>query len=200
MVSYPTWMRTPSLIFLRQLVGGSYLEDCIRTPMFQRPYGWDDERERLLFDSILRGLPMGALTVLRTTLPLRFHEPEPTRFGFTDFILDGHQRLTALKVLLTTDKWLYDFESKALVLNGGDVGENCVPTKFFLKSADTFKAPPHLWHQVSRVADCVMDYPIAVVSLNSDDLEEIRDCMLRISLGGLAFTREDVDRLLQFKA
>jgi hypothetical protein len=73
----------------------------IRIPKFQRGLRWDDEDRRELFDSILRGYPIGTLLFWK-----RFAEAGPVEIGElriqaeerTDalWVVDGQQRLTTL--------------------------------------------------------------------------------------------------------
>jgi hypothetical protein len=70
-------------------------------PRFQRHEAWDHSRSTQLFNTILRGLPLGALLVLE----IGDEEPFVSRpltgapdrgEGVTEHLLDGQQRLTAL--------------------------------------------------------------------------------------------------------
>ncbi|GAB3653718.1 hypothetical protein GCM10027589_12030 [Actinocorallia lasiicapitis] len=75
----------------------------LRIPEFQRPFVWRSEQILDLFDSIERGYPIGTLLFWETDrrvpslsrigdLPAPPHPQE----GRASYVLDGHQRLTAL--------------------------------------------------------------------------------------------------------
>jgi uncharacterized protein with ParB-like and HNH nuclease domain len=85
--------------------------DDIVLPAMQRPFVWKDDRIRRLVDSLLRGFPIGALMLWKTStvqryrrLPRDLDTETPEVFTFetsTDasnkyLVLDGQQRLTSL--------------------------------------------------------------------------------------------------------
>ncbi|MEU0472900.1 DUF262 domain-containing protein [Streptomyces olivaceus] len=78
----------------------------IRIPRFQRSYRWDATDSERLFDSILRGYPIGNLLMWRKPAPaaditlgeLRFDAPERSD---ALWVVDGQQRLTTLIGALT---------------------------------------------------------------------------------------------------
>lgn len=73
----------------------------VRVPRFQRGLKWKQEDNRLLFDSILRGYPIGALLVWRKPAPadrvafggLTLDAPDRADAWW---VVDGQQRITAL--------------------------------------------------------------------------------------------------------
>jgi len=85
--------------------------DDIVLPAMQRPFVWKEDRIYKLIDSLLRGFPIGAIMLWRTSTVQRFRrmprdiDPEtPEVFNFetsTDsankyLVLDGQQRLTSI--------------------------------------------------------------------------------------------------------
>jgi uncharacterized protein with ParB-like and HNH nuclease domain len=86
-------------------------EGKLRVPYFQRPFVWKLDAMIDLFDSILKGYPIGDLV---------FWEPDTSDYASFDFvgnrnipkntespvnyILDGHQRLSILFSVLSSDK------------------------------------------------------------------------------------------------
>ena len=85
--------------------------DDIVLPAMQRTFVWKDDRIRRLIDSLLRGFPIGALMLWKTStvqryrrLPRDLDTETPEVFTFetsTDasnkyLVLDGQQRLTSL--------------------------------------------------------------------------------------------------------
>jgi hypothetical protein len=81
----------------------------IRIPPFQRSYRWDATDAERLFDSILRGYPIGNVLMWRKPAPeadiaigeLRFHAPEQSG---ALWVVDGQQRLTTLVGALTASE------------------------------------------------------------------------------------------------
>ncbi|AGP38459.1 hypothetical protein BE04_34875 [Sorangium cellulosum] len=79
----------------------SVAQGRLTTPFFQRPLKWDDEDRVALFDSILRGYPIGTLLLRR-----RRADGEPARLGSLELpgpeegdvleIVDGQQRVHTL--------------------------------------------------------------------------------------------------------
>ena len=72
-------------------------------PAIQRKFVWKNPQIESLFDSIMRGYPIGTLIFWKTKDRLRSVRnigecplPEPQEGDFVEFVLDGQQRLTAL--------------------------------------------------------------------------------------------------------
>ncbi len=75
----------------------------IKIPQFQREFVWDIKKSAKLMDSIIKGYPIGTFIFWKTKERLRSVRnlgnaklPEPNEGDFTDFVLDGQQRLTSL--------------------------------------------------------------------------------------------------------
>jgi hypothetical protein len=75
----------------------------IKIPQFQREFVWDIKKSSKLLDSIIKGYPIGTFIFWKTKEPLRSVRnlgnaklPDPIDGNFTDFVLDGQQRLTSL--------------------------------------------------------------------------------------------------------
>ena len=75
----------------------------IKIPQFQREFVWDIKKSSKLMDSIIKGYPIGTFIFWKTKERLRSIRnlgnatlPEPNEGDFTDFVLDGQQRLTSL--------------------------------------------------------------------------------------------------------
>jgi hypothetical protein len=85
----------------------------IRIPRFQRSYRWEASDSERLFDSILRGYPIGNLLMWRKPAPaaeitlgeLRFDAPERSD---ALWVVDGQQRLTTLIGALTASEHTVD--------------------------------------------------------------------------------------------
>ncbi|GAA4011295.1 hypothetical protein GCM10022384_65460 [Streptomyces marokkonensis] len=89
------------------------LSGRIRIPRFQRSYRWEASDSERLFDSILRGYPIGNLLMWRKPAPaaeitlgeLRFDAPERSD---ALWVVDGQQRLTTLIGALTASEHTVD--------------------------------------------------------------------------------------------
>lgn len=75
----------------------------IKIPQFQREFVWDIKKSSKLLDSIIKGYPIGTFIFWKTKERLRSVRnlgnaklPDPIDGDFTDFVLDGQQRLTSL--------------------------------------------------------------------------------------------------------
>ena len=76
----------------------------IKLPMFQREFVWEKEQSAKLIDSILKGFPIGTFIFWKTREELRSYKeivgnhtlPETPKGDYTQYILDGQQRITSL--------------------------------------------------------------------------------------------------------
>lgn len=108
----PATTARPEIIAVNDLLEG-VISGAIRIPRFQRPYVWGPDDMIQLFDSVLRGYPIGSLliwqtdrediTSLETVGPIKLPERgPPTR----QYVVDGHQRLaTLLGVLMLPENY-----------------------------------------------------------------------------------------------
>lgn len=78
----------------------------------QRPFVWDEEQIARLFDSIMRGFPIGTVLIWRTDATVKHQNfvadwsssidatgaDLPRSSGAKDIVLDGHQRLQSLLI------------------------------------------------------------------------------------------------------
>lgn len=72
-------------------------------PEFQREFVWTKEQAKQLMVSLTKGYPVGSLLFWKTDRPpeLKNIDKLPEKFGTTQVILDGQQRLTTLYMLIT---------------------------------------------------------------------------------------------------
>ena len=75
----------------------------VKIPQFQRDFVWTKEKSALLLDSMLKGFPIGTFVLWKTKESLRTIRnlggaklPETPEGDFTQYVLDGQQRLTSL--------------------------------------------------------------------------------------------------------
>ena len=75
----------------------------IKLPMFQREFVWEKEKSAKLIDSIIKGFPIGTFIFWKTREELRSYKdvgnhklPDTPKGDYTQYILDGQQRITSL--------------------------------------------------------------------------------------------------------
>ena len=75
----------------------------VKIPQFQREFVWTREKSAHLIDSMLKGFPIGSFVIWRTRETLRSIRnlggavlPSTPEGDFTQYVLDGQQRLTSL--------------------------------------------------------------------------------------------------------
>jgi hypothetical protein len=82
---------------------GNIGKGLVKIPQFQRDFVWTKEKSALLLDSMLKGFPIGTFVLWKTKESLRTIRnlggaklPETPAGDFTEYVLDGQQRLTSL--------------------------------------------------------------------------------------------------------
>ena len=102
MSSAPPPSAKPDIVPVDDLLE-SVMAGEIRVPRFQRPYVWSPDDMVQLFDSVLKGYPVGSLLMWQTDRPdissLDAIGPillPPARPGQKSYVVDGHQRLATL--------------------------------------------------------------------------------------------------------
>jgi hypothetical protein len=151
----PTTVK-PEVIFVEELLD-EILAGALRVPGFQRPFVWQPEQMRQLFDSIAKGYPIGSLLLWETERSLGSRDkigpftipPAPARP--VGYILDGHQRLTTLLAALCLPSsqplsahqadwqwWLwYDLAKQEFVhVTNGKPGPSLLPLRVLRKTVD----------------------------------------------------------------
>jgi len=96
----------PTIVRL-QVVIESIRSGKLLLPDFQRPFVWKDDQRLRLFDSIVKGLPIGSLMIWRTTKEVAIKEeldgidlPAPAKELTRSYLLDGQQRMFTLYAAL----------------------------------------------------------------------------------------------------
>lgn len=221
----PSYLEEPQVSFL-----GRILEDvrsgAILVPRFQRRFEWKSESRTLLFDSIRQGIPIGSLLVWRTVgrsldvfkeiggVPIAI----PEAGASSQYLLDGHQRITTLLSALSSRKTdaaekraeagisagdaFYDLRAREFVIRGKLNGydPNLLPLSILFSSLDLLKfqrqlASADLFHddiieEIDRLADVFRNYKIPLIPLVTNDLEAATTAFQRINSSGtdLSFT------------
>lgn len=131
----------------------------VRIPEFQRPLRWQWEDVRRLFDSIVKGYPVGNFLLWQRRAPaahvtlgaLSFDAPE-----FSDgwWVVDGQQRLTSLANALGDEAARDDRFAMAYDLNKEKVCHRPL-------TEDPFIVPLPVLYDLSRLFDWIVEHPEA---------------------------------------
>lgn len=183
-------------------------EGRVRVPSFQRPLRWKRDDVRRLFDSVLKGYPIGSLLLWKRPAAaerisvgsLTIDAPE---LDEALWVVDGQQRLTSLANALTEagakDPFAlaYDLETHSLVESRRD-RPHLVPLhllfdlpellKWFARNPDE---SAHLDEAV-RVASLLKEYRVPVYVVAQDDESVLRDIFDRMNTFGKRLSRAEV--------
>lgn len=186
-------------------------------PMLQREFVWDGPKAAKLFDSIVRGLPIGTVMVWkaprsqRAQLRQRYHvlpQFDP-RHSQILFLLDGQQRMSVLHLvrLGTTvpnaRRRAIEFSRVVLAMNvEGD--EQTIRYRKpiegeFVSLCDLLShnwrkrlagLPARKLSRVARVRKTILDYRMFLMCLDSS-IADVRQAFLRINTQGMKITNAD---------
>lgn len=193
---------------LEDLVNAA-LEGRVRIPDFQRSFRWQWEDVRRLFDSIVRGYPIGSLLLwsreakaARLTLGALTIDAPGTEEAL--WVVDGQQRLTSLASTLndagTSDSrfaTLYDLATKAFTRPGEERLHTVpLPTIFdlqrLLKWFSDHPESGRYFDEAARVAKAIRQYSIPAYIVKQKDEAVLRDIFDRMNNYGKRLTRAEV--------
>lgn len=189
----------------------SALEGRIRIPEFQRPLRWQWEDVRRLFDSIVKGYPLGNLLLWKRAAPAGFIKLGGLRIDSKAFdegwwVVDGQQRLTSLANALSDgemndERFLlaYDLHEQTFVHPSREDEGHIVPlpvlfdlqrlirwfTKDHPEAADSLD-------EASRVTRAIREYQIPAYLVDQDDEAILRDIFDRMNNYGKRLSRAEV--------
>jgi hypothetical protein len=159
MTTLPAATARPEIVPVADLLDG-VMSGEYRVPRFQRPYVWSPDDMIQLFDSVLRGFPIGSLLIWQTdrsdisSLDAVGPIELPTGGPFMkSYVVDGHQRLATLLGVLKLpetfprermDQWrwwiAYDLRTEQFVhlkdRAGGPVPLHLLPLRGVLRTVD----------------------------------------------------------------
>jgi hypothetical protein len=189
----------------------------VRIPSFQRGLKWKAHDVVELFDSILKGYPIGSLLLWEHAAkadrihvgPIIVDAPES---GAAWWVVDGQQRLTALTVALTrplpmpepSDEFVIYFDAQAneFLAPSQKAGEGAswVPAPLLGDSANLYRwlltwdgRTDEQW--VDRVIEAgkrVREYVVPVYIIRTDDEDTLRQIFFRINGAGVGLEWADV--------
>lgn len=201
---------------VRKLLG-KMAEGRIRVPSFQRPLRWGASDVVQLFDSILRGYPVGSLLFWKKSAPR-----EQARVGGalipaaeTDdawYVVDGQQRTTALAAaLLELDhrgdrRWEVYFDpARDTFCSAHDAqqAENTLvpgPALGDLRRLGRFLRDCGLGEEqqrrVEEVQQRVLDYELPAYVVETDDVDALRGVFARLNSTGVRMRADEVFQAL----
>jgi len=185
----------------------------LRIPEFQRPLRWQWEDVRRLFDSILRGYPIGNLLLWKRPAPaaeIRLGEIRIDAPAYQEglWVVDGQQRLASLANALsdeglTSDRFAlaYDLDAGAFVRpsTGNDADGYLIPLPVLFDLQRLFrwftKEHPEAGERLddaSRVTTAIRDYKVPAYLVDQEDEAELRVIFDRLNNSGKRLTRAEV--------
>jgi hypothetical protein len=183
---------------------------AIRVPHFQRDFRWGWEDVRRLFDSIVRGYPVGSLLLWQRGAParditlgaLRISAPELDK---AYWVVDGQQRLTSIANALSfegaTDTRFalsYDLRKGDFVRPPGTF-DPCVvplPVLFDLQNilrwfVDNPGISDYL-EEATRITKTLRQYKVPAYLVESDDPKVLQDIFDRMNNFGKRLSRAEI--------
>ena len=193
------------------------LEGRLVIPSIQRGYVWRRAQVPYLLDSLYRGYPVGALLIWKTTLdvPLRTAavlQGTPV-WDHPAVLLDGQQRLTSLAKVMQPEAVQggaldvrFDLRDETF-LNPSAVLRReplLIPVSTVLQDAPQFASMliragidhthqdfDEFYARLKRVHD-IRKYPLPILTVESDDYEEVADIFARVNQGGRRLSKGDL--------
>lgn len=181
----------------------------IRIPHFQRPFRWGREDIRRLFDSVLRGYPIGSVLLWLRPAPeqelilgdLRISASKMERAWW---VVDGQQRITSLANALAPEAAKdpkfslgYDLEGEQFVaLRSGSDRTVPLPVLFDLEKLIQWfderpDVKPHL-RAASAVAKAIRQFKVPAYQVEQEDVEVLQDIFDRLNNYGKRLSKAEI--------
>ncbi|MFM2052421.1 MAG: hypothetical protein RL456_458 [Pseudomonadota bacterium] len=187
-------------------------EGRIRIPEFQRPLRWQWEDVRGLFDSIVKGYPIGNLLLWKRPAPedsltLGALNLKAKQFDEGWWVVDGQQRITSMANALTTAgasderfALAYDLNKQVFVrpIRGASDGFVVpLPVLFDLQQLIRWFTKDHpeaseKLDDASRVTRAIREYQVPAYLVDQDDEAVLRDIFDRMNNYGKRLSRAEV--------
>lgn len=187
------------------------LSGRLRIPDFQRPLRWQWEDVRRLFDSIVKGYPIGSLLLWSRPAPagsirLGGLRIEARRFEEGWWVVDGQQRLTSLANALSEqgsedERFALAYDLRHQIFchpgRGGDGLVIPLPVLFDLQrlirwfTIDYPDAGEGL-EEASRVTRAIREYQVPAYLVSQEDETVLRDIFDRMNNYGKRLSRAEV--------
>lgn len=196
-------------------------------PEIQRDFVWNKKNVLMLFDSLYRGLPIGYMLVWKAKVTVA-HRSISTKKkvsigqaieNFYGYLLDGQQRLTALRLVRdgddryplmfsllptdadNTDSNRFHFRSRwnnnPFYIAVSDVlGNEVTPLQVVdqLKELDDFDYARHAETVLASLTRLkgVMDYNVGIIEFEDDDYRKATELFIRFNSTGKKLNRSDL--------
>jgi len=201
---------TATTIDVEQLAKWAW-EGRIRIPHFQRPLRWQRDDVIKLFDSIIRGYPVGSLLLWRRpakaeTVQLGALRIEAPQLPNALWVVDGQQRITGLANALHPDgqhddrfRISYDLRKRMFVPTPRDTSRGDIiplPVIFDLRGVlRWFTQHPEAADYVDEVNDItqtIRQFKVPAYEVDQDDPEVLEDIFDRLNNYGKRLTRAEI--------
>lgn len=181
----------------------------IRIPHFQRPFRWGREDIRRLFDSVLRGYPIGSVLLWTRPAPEQelvlgnLHISAPA-MGKAWWVVDGQQRITSLANALhptaaQDPKFAlgYDLDTDQFVtLRAGSERTVPLPVLFDLTQLiQWFGERPESQQYLTRaseVAKAIRQFKVPAYQVEQEDVEVLQDIFDRLNNYGKRLSKAEI--------
>lgn len=181
-------------LFLEKVVSGNYL-----VPKFQRDFVWNTKQIVDLFDSIIKGFPIGSIIMWKpdgeefdAIKKIGGIKVSPAQSEIS-YILDGRQRITAMMSVLykegnLSEGYYIDLEDLSIVKqNRGAVPPN------FLKLSDAFDS----WYIVEYIENIKRELEPDVVKLYSEKAKKVNKTLLSYEIGYITVYGGKIDEAVE---
>ncbi len=207
---------TATSLTVRKLIG-KVLEGAIRVPEFQRPLRWTNADVLKLFDSLLRGYPIGALLFWRHpfepgTVTVGSARVEVPKVDDGWYIVDGQQRTTALAATLLElsqgedPRWELSFDpqkSRFLPARTSDLDPSRhVPLRALgdIRRLGRWLRDCRLsdkeQDRVEEVQQRLLDYEVPLYVMETEDDNALRGVFARLNSTGVRMRADEVFQAL----
>lgn len=180
----------------------------LRVPRFQRALKWDAEDVSLLFDSIYRGLPIGALLLWKHPAPAERIALGPLHIDAQEipdawYVVDGQQRLTSLAAGLARSwpppegssdpfRICFDARRNAFIAWDDTAPSTAVPLPELLDAAQLgewvltweHREDRELRQRVFEAGKRLREYRVPLYVVDTDDEEVLREVFYRVNKRG----------------
>lgn len=185
-------------------------DGLIRVPTFQRVFRWDREDVRRLFDSILKGYPIGNLLLWIRSAPeeeLRL-ETLHIKAAATNrayYVVDGQQRITSLANVVAESgrddpkfTLSYDLKARKFLSTPKNPGPESIPVPVLFDTRRLIQwfhefpdIDEHLDH-ATEVNAILRQYVIPVNQVEAENDEVLRDIFDRMNNYGKSLKRSEI--------
>lgn len=204
----------------------------LRVPRFQRPFVWKLEAMIDLFDSILKGYPIGSLLFWKTgtrryeTFDFVGNRNIPTNTQLPiNYILDGHQRLSTLFGVLSSDKdnireasnhtWniYYNLRDKSFlhIKKDTDVQPHYISLRKLLRTVDFLseckriqekvqgESSAALIQEAENLLSIIRGYRIAIIQIEGGEIDSAVQIFSRLNTKGEKMADDRMYAALTYK-